>query len=374
MSITIEQIPETIRRSVESDQPILLSGPPGATKTAQAEQWAKDNGWGYYNFTVPERNQPELVGFPVPMKKEVRIPEELQVEGGPETHHIHVTVHTQPGVFTDIYRVLEDYDRCLINLDEIMSGDTLMKKALSSFVQDRAIGGFKLPDNCRIIATGNRQHDRAGVTGTPMQLLNRFSVIDVIPTFEGWRPWAFKQGIHPLYISAVEQHESVFISKEVPADNKPFSTLRSLTKAHAYHMAGLTPEQIENSLELPTDDITQEAIAGFIGEPAAVQLMGHLENWKFLPTRAELLANPSTCKCPDSTNLGAVLTASELAISMIDVKNADTVWTYVERMPVEIQTRTAQLSLQKDRNLMAASATFRNWAASNGELLTGTLS
>jgi hypothetical protein len=315
-------------------------------------------------FTATQRNQPDLAGFAVPVKRE-------DDQGNAYTS----TVYTLPALFDEVQkRINEGYEKVVVLIDELMSCDNLMKKALSSFISDRAIGGFTLPDNCYLFATGNRQNDRAGVTQTPMQLLNRMSMIEVVPDYEGWRPWAVAHGIHPLYLTAMEQHESAFISQSVPAEPRPYPTLRSFYYAHEAHMAGIPISKRDDTLELPTDDLSQALIAGFIGIEASGILIEHLANWQHLPTRKEVETKPTTCKCPDMTNLAAVYTASELVVSMADNKaNMDNIWKFAERLPQEIITRTAQNVLRKDRRILTSSKTFRDWANNNGELLAEVL-
>ena len=140
-------------------------------------------------------------------------------------------------------------------------------------------------------------------------------------------------------------------------------------------MAGIPLANRNDSLELPTDDLSQALIAGFIGVEASGVLIEHLANWQHLPTRKEIENNPTTCKCPDMTNLAAVYTASELVVSMSDNRGKmDNIWKFAERLPQEIITRTAQNVLRKDRRILTSSKTFRDWASNNGELLAEVLS
>lgn len=353
--LNIEHIPTIISRAVKANTTVLLLGPPGCSKTTQIGQWCEGAGYWLLNFVATQRNQPDVAGFVIPHKRE---------DG------VMVTVYTMSAILATAWAMYNKDGRPgLINIDEIMSADPLMKKAIASFVSERKIDEHELPPGWHIIMTGNRMKDRAGVTTTPMQLLNRISMVEVAPTFVGWRPWAVDYGVHPLYITAMEQNESALISKEVPVEAVPYSTLRSYTYAHDAHMAAFSTAELESSSELPLDDVSSDMIAGFIGAPAAAILFAHLENWVHLPSRAEILADPDHAKLPPKEHLAAQYTAAEMVVSMATRTNIDTVWRYASRMPRELLVATAQKTLQKDRRLLMGGKVFSTWCKNESEFL-----
>ena len=66
----------------------------------------------------------------------------------------------------------------------------------AQIVNERRIGEFKLPDNCAIVAAGNRTSDRAGTNTMPSHLKDRLMFLEVEADLEDTIAYMVAHGVH----------------------------------------------------------------------------------------------------------------------------------------------------------------------------------
>ena len=84
----------------------------------------------------------------------------------------------------------------ILFLDEITAAPQSVQAAAYQITLDRVIGEHRLPENCIVIAAGNRVTDKSVAFKMPKALANRLLHIEVSQSFASWRQWAIHNGIH----------------------------------------------------------------------------------------------------------------------------------------------------------------------------------
>ncbi len=88
----------------------------------------------------------------------------------------------------------------ILFLDELSAAPQSVQAAAYQICLDRKIGEHKLPDNCIVIAAGNRTTDKSVSYAMPKALCNRQMHFSVCADYSSWRVWAVKNGIHSSVI------------------------------------------------------------------------------------------------------------------------------------------------------------------------------
>ena len=84
----------------------------------------------------------------------------------------------------------------ILFLDEISAAPQSVQAAAYQITLDRVVGEHKLPDNCIVIAAGNRVTDKSVSFKMPKALANRLLHIEIEGSYDSWNTWAVKSGIN----------------------------------------------------------------------------------------------------------------------------------------------------------------------------------
>ena len=77
----------------------------------------------------------------------------------------------------------------ILFLDEISAAPQSVQAAAYQITLDRMVGEHKLPDNCIVIAAGNRVTDRSVAYTMPKALANRLCHMDIDCDHNSWHEW-----------------------------------------------------------------------------------------------------------------------------------------------------------------------------------------
>lgn len=127
----------------------------------------------------------------------------VDLRGIPTANHDKtLAVWLKPKIFQ-----MEEGEECvnILFLDEISAAPPSVQAAAYQITLDRMIGEHKLPDNCIVIAAGNRVSDKSVAFTMPKALANRLCHIEIESDVESWKSWAYKKRDqsygHWIYIS-----------------------------------------------------------------------------------------------------------------------------------------------------------------------------
>lgn len=88
----------------------------------------------------------------------------------------------------------------ILFLDEISAAPQSVQAAAYQITLDHTVGEHRLPDNCIVIAAGNRVTDKSVAYKMPKALANRLLHLEVSTDTESWRAWAVSHGINEKVI------------------------------------------------------------------------------------------------------------------------------------------------------------------------------
>ena len=217
-------------------------------------------------------------------------------------------------------------------------------------------------------AASNRTQDKAGVNKMLSHVANRMAIIEVTPDVEGWVKWASANSVHPMYLAFAQARPGIVFSDEPVVDpNKPGCTPRSFTYASEFHTLGM------RSMELPTDPVTLEVVAGFIGEAAAGEFFSFCKVVDILPTYADVMDDPKKAKLPPSERLDAHYAAAQLLVHYVNEDNVNTLFEYALRLRKELQVSIARQFIDNSKGVLLNSAAMQKFIKENTALVAGTL-
>ena len=155
----------------------------------------------------------------------------------------------------------------LLFLDEITAAPPSVQAAAYQITLDRCIGEHKLPDNCIVIAAGNRVTDRSVAFRMPAALANRLCHLEIKSTVEAWHDWAIRHRIHPFVVSYLEYNPISLLRSDTTGDTVAFPTPRSW-------------EMVSNILTAVSEKMEEifPLLVGCIGYETA----SHLRDWATL--------------------------------------------------------------------------------------------
>ena len=237
-------------------------------------------------------------------------------------------------------------------LDEINRAPTLVQNACFQLVLDRQLGEYRLPDNWKIVAAGNRESDGGGITRMPSALSNRFIHINVTADLDSWCDWAYSHNINGMVIGFLRFKPNLLAKFDRNADAYP--TPRSW-------------EFVSKIVDLNANRDTEIAlVSGAVGHEAAMEFQAFVQQYRSLPDMDELLKNPEKAAVPEDV---CTLYAIASALSMkANEKNFDAVIKYLNRCSVEYNVFAIKGAVTRD-NTLISTPSFTKWASTNAEAL-----
>ena len=150
----------------------------------------------------------------------------------------------------------------ILFLDEISAAPQSVQAAAYQITLDHTVGEHKLPENCIVIAAGNRVTDKSVAFHMPKALANRLCHIEVSSHEKSWHDWAVKANIHQNVLSFLDANPEFLMDFRPEEDDLAFPTPRSW-------------EMVSNVLNYTESDAERAfpIIVGCIGERAAYALL-----------------------------------------------------------------------------------------------------
>lgn len=160
----------------------------------------------------------------------------------------------------------------ILFLDEISAAPQSVQAAAYQIVLDRTIGEHKLPNNCIVIAAGNRVTDKSVAYQMPKALANRLLHIEMEANFDSWNNWAIRNDIHPYVLGFLKFKPNALNDFNPQISSLTFATPRSW-------------EMVSNILNNVSDDIDSvyELIAGLVGKTLAFEFKRWSKCYSKLP-------------------------------------------------------------------------------------------
>ena len=260
LTITSVQARKAILKAFNSNRPVFLWGPPGIGKSEVVAEVADELGGLVIDLRMAQMEPTDIRGIPY-FNKDI------------------AKMDWAPPVDLPDEELASQYPIVVLFLDEMNSAPPAVQAAGYQLILNRRVGKYKLPDNVRIVAAGNRDSDKGVTYRMPMPLANRFVHIEMRPDFTAWQNWAVNKGIHKDvvgYLSFAKQDIYDFDSK---SSSRAFATPRSWV-----FVSDLLKDE-----DTDTDTLFN-LVAGAVGEGLAVKFMAHRKVAGRMPEPSDILS------------------------------------------------------------------------------------
>ena len=262
---------------------------------------------------------------------------------------------------------MEDSDDVvnILFLDEISAAPQSVQAAAYQITLDRVVGEHKLPDNCIVIAAGNRTTDKSVAFKMPKALANRLLHIEVEGSFKAWKQWAIRSGIHPKVLGFLTFRQNYLMKFDAATEELAFATPRSW-------------EMVSNILNFVSDDVGKmlPMISGIVGSGIAVEFHTWTQVYNDLPSLEDIFDGKNP-KLPTGTDAMYALTAAMTAYARThkeDMARISNSITYADRMPPDFSAMLMKdyMVIEKDyRTKLLQIPAFARWLSAKGRLING---
>ena len=252
-------------------------------------------------------------------------------------------------------------------LDEISAAPQSVQATAYQITLDRTVGEHKLPENCIVIAAGNRTTDKSVAFKMPKALANRLLHIEAQENFTAWKQWAIAGGIHPKVLGFLSFRPNYLMKFDVSDEELAFATPRSW-------------EMVSNILHYVDSDLSRvyPLISGLVGTGVAIELRTWDSVYKDLPNLEDIFDGKKV-PIPKGIDtlyaLASAMTAyarehkdelSRIANSVV----------YADRLPPDFSAMLLKdyMYIEKGyKEKLLQIPAFSRWLASKGRLLNGTV-
>lgn len=319
-----DELKSKIVSLVNAGTPIHLRSQPGQAKSDTVNslpsvlEEATGDKWGIITVHLALMDAPDIKGFLVPQK----------TDEGP------ISTYTKPDLVHQVESMLHNgKDRVMVFFDERGQSDALVQKAVAPILLDNRIGDYHFPEGTYFISASNRVADKAGVTKELTHLTNREIQLDFNIQIEDWVKWARSKKVHEMLLGFAMFKPGVIIQDKVPAVTGPYCTPRSYAAACRY-LGGIAGD----TGVIPTDELTQEIVAGSIGAAASSEMFAFLATREHLPDWQDILDDPMKAKVPPKNRIDAMFAVASMVISRTTADSVEPAIEYVTRLNLELQT------------------------------------
>lgn len=194
-----------------------------------------------------------------------------------------------------------DPDERVVNilfLDEISAAPPSVQAAAYQITLDRVVGEHKLPDNCIVIAAGNRITDRSVAFNMPKALANRLCHVEVEKNTDSWLDWAMGSGINKRVIGFLSFRTDYLMAFDPSGADLAFPTPRSW-------------EMVSNVMNLyePDFESAMPIVSGLVGVAVGAEFKSWCRIYSQLPSIEDIFAGRS-CPLPKSPDAMYALISS----------------------------------------------------------------
>ncbi len=260
---------------------------------------------------------------------------------------------------------MEDQEGCIniLFLDELSAAPQSVQAAAYQICLDRKIGEHQLPDNCIVIAAGNRTTDRSISYKMPKALANRLIHFNIISDFSSWKKWALEKGVSPKVIAYLT-FDSTRLCVEPDSSDLAYPTPRSWAFVSTLlNTVDGDPEKIHS------------LIAGCVGNDTAIEFESFCKGILKMPSVYEIFEG----KCKDYPKAHDVLYALISALtatvynrqSTVTLQELENVCRYVSALPqdfVMVFMKDIRAIDGMNLRLMKCPA-FQHWISKNKEFI-----
>ncbi len=193
---------ETIRviEATPHDQATLLTGYHGIGKSESIRDHFQSKGYRMITLFVGQMaDAGDVIGLPD--RKEINV-EYTDTDGNTHTEKTKITEFCPPKWWP-----LDMNEKVIIFLDEVNRGKPELMQCLMDMILNRKLNGRDLPPKTRIIGAMNPMEEGYyQVEELDPAFIDRWNVIELIPTTEEWLSWAAMNKVHIDVMGFISKH------------------------------------------------------------------------------------------------------------------------------------------------------------------------
>lgn len=244
--------------------PLMVWGPPGVGKSTVLREVAEQEGIGFIDIRLAQREPVDLRGLPVPDGEQVRWLLSSDWPRDPDS-------------------------RGIVLFDELTAADRTLQVAAYEILLDRRLGDlYRVPPGWLLVGAGNRAGDRAVATTMSSALANRFCHLEIAPDLDAWVAWANAKGLDPVVSGFLRFRPTLFLDMSGSLD-RGWPSPRSWERvAHELDLARQT------GLD---DGLLRLLLAGLVGPGPADELLAFRTLTERFDARA-ILTGRVRCEVP----------------------------------------------------------------------------
>lgn len=244
--------------------PLMLWGPPGVGKSSVIREVAREQGIGFVDIRLSQREPVDLRGLPVPDGDQVKWLLSSEWPRDPDSKGI-------------------------ILFDEISAADRSLQVAAYELILDRRLGDlYTLPDGWLVCAAGNRTSDYAVSLPMSSALANRFCHLEVAANLEDWCDWALAEQISAELIAFLRFMPKHFFSLEGNPE-------RGWPSPRSWERVG----RMLSQLETVSEALQLHFITGLVGQGVAIEFQAFCQWTRKLPAIKDLLSGQVAFERPE---------------------------------------------------------------------------
>lgn len=361
--MNLNQYSEALSNIYKAGVTAHLVGAPGIgksdvnrqTKDKLSAEYGEE--FGYVEVLCTAIDAPDVLGFLVPSKRD---------DGTAIAHY------TMSNIVAKVEAT--GLNRGIINLEEFAQADQLTQKALAQLINEKQVGEHKLPDGWFIVMSSNRTKDKSGAGKMLSHITNRIITLNIMSDVDSYSEWYEREGKHPLGAAYAKARPGNLFSDEVPSKDGPFATPRSFTRAIDYLSLIAGNDANGNvQMKLPSDPVSQEVVAGLIGDGAAADLFSFLKVESILPSIEDVLKDPEHCKLPPESRLDGQYALMQLLLHYAESDNIEQLFTCGKRLNLELQTSMVRSLIKKSGGTLLNSPSISKFISEHRALIVGSL-
>ena len=255
----------------------------------------------------------------------------------------------------------------ILFLDEISAAPQSVQAAAYQITLDRVVGEHKLPENCIVIAAGNRTTDKSVAFKMPKALANRLLHIEVEGSFKSWKQWAIRSGINPKVVGFLTFRQQYLMKFDAASEDLAFATPRSW-------------EMVSNILNFVSDDVNKmyHLISGLVGTGIAIEFRTWSAVYNDIPDLEEIFDGKQP-KLPTGTDAMYALCAAMTAYARDHKTQLSRIANsirFADRMPPDFSAMLLKDYMYIEdgyREKLMQIPEFSRWLSTKGRLLNGTV-
>lgn len=304
-----------IRMVLKSPQgkPLMIWGAPGIGKTAIVKAVLAQNTKGRLIDVQTSKMAPDDWSLPATYK----VDDELKARDIPKSW---LPVYIKSGDAEEDKRrdgIANMGEGGILFLDELSRASGSVQNTCLKLIDERIIGDAVLGSKWTIVSASNRAgDDPEGVQNFSTALGNRFSQVNYIPDFAGWKEWA-QNKVDQRILDFLEFNQEYFYTLDDDPEKSIFASPRSW-EAASKNIALLMQDAADEGYKPSIQDITS-VVGSDVGMDIATEFQTFLrllESFKKEDIK-EVLTHPEKARMPKKAGSGYDQSEANALLSLV---------------------------------------------------------